>query len=79
MDRKEILEKLQTIFRDVFDDEELIITEETTPEDIEDWDSIGHTYLAVEISDEFGLRPDAQMQHIESVGDIVNLICEKIT
>ena len=51
MSRAEILNVFQKIFRDVFDDEGLVITEDTIPEDIEDWDSIGHVYLVVEIED----------------------------
>ena len=51
MSREEILEKLNEIFRDIFDDEEINLSEETTPDDIEDWDSLGHVYLTAEIED----------------------------
>lgn len=78
MNREQILEKLQAIFQDVFDDEELKITEATNPEDIEDWDSIGHTYLKVEIEDEFNVRLGEQMQKIENVHDIIELVVEKM-
>lgn len=78
MTRDEIIKKLQIIFQDIFSDEELVITEETKPEDIEDWDSIGHTYLTVEIEDEFGISLGEQMQKIENVHDIIELIMERI-
>ena len=67
MSREEILEKLNEIFRDIFDDEEIVITEETTPEDVEDWDSLGHIYLTAEIEDEFDIKMDERMKDIESV------------
>ena len=74
MSREEILEKLNEIFRDIFDDEEIVITEETTPEDVEDWDSLGHIYLTAEIEDEFDIKMDERMKDIESVSDVIDLI-----
>lgn len=78
MSREEVLQKLNTIFCDIFDDEEIIITEATTPDDIEDWDSIGHVYLTVEIEDEFEIKLGEKMAEIEAVSDIVDLILEKL-
>ena len=37
---EKVLKKVEEIFRDIFDDEDIIITEETTADDIEDWDSL---------------------------------------
>ena len=45
----DILEKLEIIFRDVFDDENIILTNETTANDIEDWDSLAQINLLVAI------------------------------
>ena len=39
MERTEVLEKLNDIFRGFFDDESIVLTDETTSDDIEDWDS----------------------------------------
>ena len=44
-----VLQRLQEIFRDVFDDEEIILTHETTAKDIEDWDSLAHINLILAI------------------------------
>lgn len=76
MSREEILVKLNEIFRDIFDDEEIVITEETVPDDVEDWDSLGHIYLTAEIEDEFDIKMDERMKDIESVSDVIDLIVE---
>ena len=48
MTQEEILSKLTEIFRDVFDDRRLVITRDTTAEDIFDWDSLNHMTLISE-------------------------------
>ena len=45
MDRQEIMERINVIFRDVFDDDTLVIVDSTNAEDIEDWDSLEHINL----------------------------------
>ena len=42
MTRNEVQEQLQEIFRDVFDDESIELTDEMTANDVEDWDSLSH-------------------------------------
>ena len=49
MDRKIIMEKIQDIFRDVFDDEELVVADSTSSDDIEEWDSLSHIQLVVAV------------------------------
>ena len=56
MSREQILEKVNEIFCDVFDDESIEITEETTAKDVEDWDSLTHITLIAEIESEFGFK-----------------------
>ena len=53
----DILKKLEVIFRDVFDDENIILTNETTANDIEDWDSLAQINLLVAIKKEFKIMP----------------------
>ena len=74
-----ILEEIQDIFRDVFDDEELVISEETSAADIDDWDSLVNIQLMVAIGKHFDVRMTTQeITGFENVGDIVRCIKEKI-
>ena len=45
MSREEVFEKLNEVFRDVFDDEEITVSDATTADDIEEWDSLEHINL----------------------------------
>ncbi|HAL31588.1 MAG TPA: acyl carrier protein, partial [Lachnospiraceae bacterium] len=55
MSREEVFEEVRKIFRDNFDDEELVIVDETNSKDIEDWDSIEHINLVIAMEKRFGL------------------------
>ncbi len=75
MSKTEILEKLNEIFRDVFDDEDLTVEEATTAADVEGWDSLTHIMLLSAIEDEFGIRFDMKaVQGLKNVGAMVWLI-----
>ncbi len=75
----EIYERLNVVFRDVFDDEEISVNENTTANDIEDWDSLEHINLIVAIEEEFGIKFSMnEVTHMKNVGDMVKLISEKI-
>ena len=74
-----ILEQLQSVFRDVFDDETIILTEETTSRDIEDWDSLSQINIIVACEEEFGVKFKIDdVVKLDSVGTIVNMIEEKM-
>lgn len=75
---KEIEGKLQEIFREVFEDEELIIAAEMTAEDIEDWDSLTHFQMIMEVEMEFGIKfTTDEIANLASVGELMNLIESK--
>lgn len=75
MSREDILAKVNEIFWDVFDDEDIVVTEETTAEDIEDWDSLTHITLITEIENEFdfkfGMKDVLGMQNVGEMLDII--------
>lgn len=56
MEKKDILEKVQTIFRDILDNEDIVLSEMTTANDIEEWDSLSHIQLIVAIEKAFGIK-----------------------
>ena len=79
MSREEVLKRVNDIFRDVFDDKNLQITDETTANDIEDWDSLTHITLIATIEEELGVKFEmVDIVKFENVGDMVNAICEKL-
>lgn len=79
MERKEIFEKLTEIFRDVMDNDEIVLEENTTAQDIEEWDSLAHVQLIEKIESVFGLKFSAkEMMSWEDVGEFVDSIAEKL-
>ena len=79
MNRTEIFEKLTEVFRDVFDDECIELSETTTAADIEDWDSLTHITLLSAIEDEMDIRFDMKaVQGLKNVGAMVDLIQEEL-
>lgn len=79
MTHEEIMEKVTAIFRDVFDDDALVITDSTNSSDIEDWDSLEHITLVVSMEKEFNLKFDLkEVNALANVGEMVDLIASKL-
>lgn len=75
MSREEIFEQVQDIFRDVFDDDELEINDLTNAEDIEDWDSLEHINLVINMEKKFSLKFNiTEVGELKNVGEMVDLI-----
>ena len=72
---KNILEKIQPIFRDVFDDEILTVTGTTVAADVEDWDSFAQMQIVVGIEEMFGIKFSTdEVMEFKNVGDIVKAV-----
>lgn len=79
MDRKIIMEKIQDIFRDVFDDEELVVEDSTSSDDVEEWDSLSHIQLVVAVEKTFGLKlTSKEILSWEDVGEMADAIYAKL-
>ena len=79
MSRSEIYDKLTEIFRDFFDDVDIVINDETTSDDIEDWDSLEHINLILAIEQEFGMKFSmGEVTGMKNVGAMVDIIQERI-
>lgn len=75
----EIKERLQEIFRDIFDDEELEIREEMSAEDIEDWDSLAQINLIIAIEKEFGVKFNLEeVSKLKNIGEMLIQIKSKL-
>lgn len=78
MDKQEILEKLEEIFRDIFDDDALVLREDMTSEDIEDWDSLHQIGILSAAEDAFGIRlAISDTRRLQNIGALVSLIEER--
>jgi len=79
MSREEIFEKLNEVFQDVFDDEDINVTETTTSDDIEDWDSLEHINLIVAVEKCFGIKFNmGEVTTMKNVGAMVDIIVSRI-
>lgn len=79
METKEILEKLQEIFEDVLDVEDLELTRETTADEVEEWDSLSHVQLVVAIEKEFGIKfTSKEILSWKNVGDLIDCVVGKL-
>ena len=78
MDINEIYERLDEVFRDVFDDDAITVNENTTAADIDGWDSLEHINLIAAVEQEFGIKFSmGQVVSMKNVGEMVKLILEK--
>lgn len=74
MTRQEIFEKLNEVFSDVFD-EKIVVNDETTAADIEDWDSLTHITLISEVEEAFGIKFSMKVVlGMKNVGEMADII-----
>ena len=75
MERSEIFEKVCEICRDVFDDEELEITEATSASDIDGWDSLTHLSIIDEIEQTYEIAFTLdEANGSKNIGELINAI-----
>lgn len=79
MNKEEVFEKLNEVFRDVFDDDSITVTDATTANDIEEWDSLEHINLLAAIEQEFGMKFSmGQVVSMKNVGEMADIIMSQI-
>lgn len=72
------LSRLQEVFRDVFDDDELSVSRETTADDVEGWDSLKHVALVVNVERAFGVKfGSLEVAGLKNVGELLDLVDTK--
>lgn len=78
MTHEEIMEKLNEIFQDIFDDDTIVVTEKTTANDIEDWDSLAHINLIEAVEHAFHMQFKMQeVSGMKDVGEMAQIVAER--
>jgi acyl carrier protein len=69
---------LQEIFRDMFDDEDIVLNDDTSAKDIKGWDSLNNVKLIVNIERKFGIRfSTGEIVSLNNVRNLLDLIEKK--
>ena len=73
-----ILSKMTSIFHDVFDNDEIVVTPSLTASDVPEWDSLSHVRLILAVQKAFGVKfSAAQIANLKNVGDLTELVRTK--
>lgn len=78
MEKDQVLNQLQEIFRDTLDEQEIVLNYDTTANDVEGWDSLTHIHLVVSIEKHFKIRFTAkEIQGWKNIGELSEGIIAK--
>lgn len=79
MERNEVLKQVNDVFIDILDNTSIVLTNQITANDIEEWDSLAHIHLVVAIERRFKIRfGSKEIQSWENVGEMVDCIYSKV-
>ena len=79
MERQVIIEKISEIFREVFGDNNIVITDEMTAADVENWDSLTHMQMITKVEDELGIKFKLkELNRLKKVGDLISIVESKL-
>ena len=79
MNRNEITEKLTAIFHEVFNDNNIVLNDEMTAKDVENWDSLTHMLMITKVEEVFGIKFKLkELNKLKMVGDLINTIETKL-
>lgn len=75
MSREAIMSQLQKVFAEVFDDEDIVITEATVADDVDGWDSLTHITLIAEVEECFDMKfAMKDVIGMKNVGEMVDIL-----
>lgn len=78
MDQREVFDRLNRVFRDVFDDDSIHVTPQTTADDIDDWDSLEHITLISAVEREFRMKfKMGEISSMRNVGEMARIVMER--
>lgn len=79
MEKEQIVKELTTIFRDVLDNDSIALTNTTTANDIDEWDSLSHIQLIVAMEKHFKIKfTSAEIREWKNIGELANSIAAKL-
>ena len=79
MDRTQVYEKLTTIFHNVFNKPEIVLSDSLTANDVDNWDSLTHMILISEVESSFGITFKLkELNKMKNVGAMVDIVIEKL-
>lgn len=79
MERNEIVEKLTPIFREVFSQPDLVLTDELTANDVENWGSLTNMTMMAQVEETFRIQFKLkELKKLDCVGNLITAIQEKI-
>ena len=79
---EEIRERVQDVFREVFDDPTLVLNDRMTADDVDGWDSLAHINLMIAIEKRLGVKfATAEISRLKengkNVGNLLDLVARK--
>ena len=78
MEKEAILKKLNEVFREVFDLDDVVVTRETVADDIEEWDSLEHINLISAVESTFRMKfKMKEVSTMKNVGEMIDIIAER--
>jgi acyl carrier protein len=79
MEPQEVLQQMTEIFRKILDDPKIILTMDTTANDVKDWDSLNHLHLVVATEKHFKIKfTSSEIQNWKNVGEMCKTISERV-
>ena len=79
MNRNEITEQLTTIFHEVFNDNNIVLRDDMTASDVDNWDSLTHMLMITKVEEEFGVKFKLkELNKLKMVGDLLSNLEAKL-
>ena len=79
MERNEIFKRVEEIFREELEQEDLVLSDETTADDVDGWDSLSHVQLVAAMEEAFGIEfKSREILSWDNVGDLIDSIEKKV-
>lgn len=79
MGKNEIKEKLTTVFHEVFNDNTIVLRDDMTAADVENWDSLTHMLMITKVEEVFGIRFKLrELNKLKNVGDLCDTVLAKL-